>query len=219
MIHPTDYEIGVDEVGRGCLYGSVIAAAVVLPLDLSDKEWMEIQDSKVLSEKKRNRLADFIKQKALYYGIGEATHTEIDSTNILRSSIKAMHRAIRECQSKSVELNKPMFKKINVDGNYFIPYISNINTINENDNDETLVTIPYECIVKGDSKHISIAAASILAKTYRDNMILNECKLNDMLDRYDIQNNKGYGTKKHLEALKSLGPINGHRMTFKPIQK
>lgn len=212
MIYPKDYEIGVDEVGRGCLYGSVIAAAVVLPLDLTEKEWVEIQDSKTLSEKKRNRLAEFIKEKAIYYGIGEATHTEIDSTNILRSSIKAMHRAIRECQIKSKDMDKPMFTKINVDGNYFIPYISNIN------NDEEVTIIPYECIIKGDSKHISIAAASILAKTYRDNMIINECKLNDVLQRYDIQNNKGYGTKKHLDALKNLGPIKGHRMTFKPIQ-
>lgn|SRR5210317_257639 len=208
MIFPTSYVIGVDEVGRGCLYGSVIAAAVVLPLELKEQEWDEIKDSKKISEKKRNRLAEFIKSKALYYGIGESTQEEIDKTNILKASIKAMHRAIDKCYNVVKEHNKEMFESILVDGNYFIPY-TNAN------NEDTI--IPYECIIQGDNKHLTIAAASILAKTYRDNMIIEECNANETLKLYDIHKNKGYGTKKHIETVHKLGPIDGHRLSFKPF--
>jgi ribonuclease HII len=210
MIFPEDYEIGVDEAGRGCFYGPVVAAAVVLPLELPGDEWDLIKDSKKLSEKKRKMLAEFIKSKALYYGIAEASHTEIDKMNILKASLKAMHRAIHDCYKQSITHQLPIFKKIYVDGNHFIPYIPP---------KEDAEMIPYQCVVQGDDKYLHIAAASILAKTYRDDLLIEQCEQNPILKQYDIQHNKGYGTKKHRDALKQYGPIEGHRMTYRPVKE
>jgi ribonuclease HII len=210
MIFPETYEIGVDEAGRGCFFGPVVAAAVVLPLELPEKEWHLIKDSKKLSEKKRVMLAEFIKSKALYYGIAEASHTEIDEINILKASLKAMHRAIHECYKQSKIQVLPMFEKIYVDGNHFNPYIPP---------EEEADAIDYQCVEQGDDKYLSIAAASILAKTYRDNLLIEQCEKNIILKQYDIQHNKGYGTKKHRDALKQLGPTEGHRMTYRPVKE
>lgn len=210
MIYPENYEIGVDEAGRGCFYGPVVAAAVVLPLQLPEEEWQMVKDSKKLSEKKRTMLADFIKSKALYYGIAESSHTEIDEINILKASLKAMHRAIHECYKQSKIKNLPMFEKIYVDGNHFNPYVPP---------DEEAEAIPYQCVEQGDNKYLNIAAASILAKTHRDNSIVELCETQPILKQYDIQNNKGYGTKKHMEALKQFGPTEGHRMTYRPVKE
>jgi len=209
MEYPTDYEIGVDEVGRGCFFGPVVAAAVVLPLELPEEEWKMIRDSKKLSEKKRDHLARFIKEHALYYGIAEASVEEIDTINILKASLKAMHRAIHMAYKEHQQTSNPCFKHIYVDGNHFIPYLPP---------GEDTEYIPYTCIEQGDNKRLSIAAASILAKTYRDDLIKDMCDKNPILKEYDLHNNKGYGTKKHMEALKTKGPIEGHRMTYKPVK-
>lgn len=210
MEYPTDYEIGVDEVGRGCFYGPVVAAAVVLPLEMPQDQWTMIRDSKKLSEKKRQMLADFIKENALYYGIAEATVEEIDTINILQASLKAMHRAIHSAYTEHRRKSIPCFKHIFVDGNHFKPYLPP---------GEDSEYIPYTCIEQGDNKKMNIAAASILAKTYRDQWIQDICEKNPILKEYDMHNNKGYGTKKHMEALKERGPIEGHRMTFKPVRE
>ena len=210
MEYPTDYEIGVDEVGRGCFYGPVVAAAVVLPLEMPEDQWTMIRDSKKLSEKKRGMLADFIKEHALYYGIAEASVEEIDTINILKASLKAMHRAIHIAYKEHQRNSIPCFKHIYVDGNHFIPYLPP---------GEDSEYIPYTCIEQGDNKKMSIAAASILAKTYRDQWIQEMCEKNPILKEYDMHNNKGYGTKKHMEALREKGPVEGHRTTFKPVRE
>jgi len=214
MEFPTTFELGVDEAGRGCFYGPVVAAAAVLPLYLPEPEWQLIKDSKKLSEKKRDMLAKFIKEKALYYGIGEASHKEIDTMNILKASLKAMHRAIHECYKQTIATSPspspplPMFQHIYVDGNHFIPYIPP---------GEDTEFIPYSCIEQGDNKRLSIAAASILAKTHRDHGIVQECQTNPLLYEYGMEKHKGYGTKVHMDALTRLGPTEGHRLTYKPV--
>lgn len=208
MEFPTVYELGVDEVGRGCFFGPVVAAAVVLPLELPEPEWNEIKDSKKVSEKKRERLTSFIQEKALYYSMGECSHKEIDQYNILKASLKAMNRAIHGCYETHIQKSLPMFEKIYVDGNHFIPYIPP---------GEDSEYIPYECIEQGDNKRLSIAAASILAKTHRDHWIQQECLKRPELNRYQLSKNKGYGTVAHRHALKEYGPMDGHRMTYRPV--
>lgn len=195
LLLPEDViEVGCDEVGRGVLYGPVVAAAVILP-HTYHSEYEDIMDSKKLSEKKREKVATFIKQTAISYGIGVANHTEIDEINILNATYLAMHRALDSINSD--------YDLIRVDGNRFKPYKDK----------------KYECVVSGDAKYLSIAAASIIAKVYRDNLILENVATNPELEKYDLAKNKGYGTAKHLEALKVYGPVEGHRMTFRPIKK
>ncbi|MCB0402317.1 MAG: ribonuclease HII [Flavobacteriales bacterium] len=177
-------EAGCDEAGRGCLAGPVYAAAVILPKDYKNKI---LNDSKQLSEKKRLMLRDEIEKDALAFGIGIVDNREIDEINILNASFLAMHRAVDQLQSKPGLLL--------IDGNRFKPY-----------ND-----IPHECIVKGDGKFLSIAAASILAKTYRDEFMENA---HEKYPVYDWNSNKGYPTKKHREAIKAFGITNLHRQSF-----
>ncbi|WP_313386983.1 ribonuclease HII [Chishuiella sp.] len=180
-----EFEIGCDEAGRGCLSGPVIAAAVIL----GDKfENNIINDSKQLSEKKRNLLRSFIEKNALYWAIGVVSPKEIDEINILNASFLAMHRAIDQ-----LDCPKDL---IIVDGNRFNAY-----------ND-----IPHECIVKGDSKYMNIAAASILAKTYRDEYM---AKIDKEFPEYNWKKNKGYPTKEHRAAIKEYGTTIYHRTTFK----
>ena len=186
------YEVGVDEAGRGCLFGPVVAAAVVLPLEFPDDIYTHIKDSKKLSEKKRNMLEDYIKQHALSYAIGISIHEEIDKINILQASLKAMHRAINKVYQDLNNNKKPLFTKILVDGNHFKPFLPP-------GSEEEF--IPHECIEQGDNKKLNIAAASILAKCYRDRYIEEGCKNNEQWNHYDLKNNKGYGTAKHLKAL------------------
>lgn len=193
LLLPQDViEVGVDEVSKGCLYGPVVAAAVILP-HTYHAEYENIMDSKKLSEKKREKIATFIKQTAISYGIGFATHKEIDEINILNATYLAMHRALDAISSD--------YDLIRVDGNGFKPYKDK----------------KYECVVSGDAKYLSIAAASIIAKVYKDKWILENVATNPELEKYDLAKNKGYGTAKHLEALKLYGPVEGHRMTFRPI--
>ena len=180
-----EFEAGTDEAGRGCLAGPVTAAAVILPSSFTEKS---LNDSKKLSETIRNRLRPLIELRALSFSVAHIQTDVIDNINILNASILAMHKAINTLSSK------PSF--IIVDGNRFKP-------INE---------IPYECIIKGDSKFQSIAAASILAKTHRDAFME---KIHEEFPMYNWKQNKGYGTREHREAIMKYGITKYHRRSFK----
>ena len=177
-------EAGCDEAGRGCLCGPVVASAVILPKNFKHK-WLT--DSKQVSENRRKVLRSIIEECAISWGVGMVHEQEIDEVNILNASFLAMHRAVDQL------LIKPEF--LLVDGNRFNPYPN----------------IPHECIVKGDSKYLNIAAASILAKTYRDEFME---KLHDEFPMYDWLQNKGYPTKKHRDAIQEHGDCKYHRKTF-----
>ncbi len=181
----SDFECGTDEAGRGCLAGPVTAAAVILDPSFENKI---LNDSKQLTEKKRLLLKDIIETNALSFGVAHIYMEEIDSINILNASIKAMH--------KSIEILKPQPQYIIVDGNKFKPYNS----------------IPYNPIIKGDGKYLSIAAASILAKTYRDIYMEN---IHEEYPMYNWKKNKGYPTKEHREAIKEFGITKYHRKSFR----
>lgn len=178
-------EAGCDESGRGCLSGPVVASAVILN---PNKKIAGLDDSKKLSEKDRILLREEIFAQALDYGVGIVTNFEIDEINILNASFLAMHRAI-----DALKKCKP--EHLLIDGNRFNPY----------------QTIPHSCIIKGDSLFQSIAAASIIAKTTRDNIM---AALHIKHPEYDWLKNKGYPTKKHRKAIKEFGPTPEHRMTF-----
>ena len=177
-------ECGCDEAGRGCLAGPVCAAAVIFPYDYTNDE---INDSKQLTEKKRNELREIIERDALAYAVVEVSETDIDKMNILRASIHAMNLAIGQL-AVTPEL-------ILVDGNRFTDRWH----------------IPYRCVVKGDATYLSIAAASILAKTHRDALM---SRLADEYPDYDWKKNKGYPTAKHIEAVNRLGLTPYHRKSF-----
>lgn len=177
-------EAGCDEAGRGCLAGSVYAAAVILPPDYRNDA---LNDSKQLSAKSRNRLREEIERDAVAWAVGIVTPEEIDRINILNASILAMHRALDALKVRP--------EAVIVDGNRFKPYAG----------------LPYSTIVKGDGKYLAIAAASILAKTYRDDYM---DKLAEQYPQYDWQSNKGYPTKKHRNAIKIFGITPFHRRTF-----
>jgi ribonuclease HII len=177
-------EAGCDEAGRGCLAGPVFAAAVILPRSFSHPI---LNDSKKIKEKDRFELRDLIQRESLAYAVASVDHTEIDKINILNASIFAMHLALRQLQIR------PGF--IIIDGNRF----------------KSFEDIEHQCIVKGDSKYFSIAAASILAKTYRDEYMLS---LAADYPKYDWINNKGYPTVKHRNAVISYGLTPFHRKTF-----
>lgn len=189
FLHKKKIEAGCDEAGRGCLAGPVYAAAVVLPKDYKNKI---LNDSKQVSEKKRELLRFEIEKEAIAFGIGVVDNNEIDKINILNASFLAMHRAIDALKLKP--------ELLLIDGNRFKPYKK----------------IPHECIIKGDGKFLSIAAASILAKTYRDEFMDN-AHLNHPF--YDWNNNKGYPTKAHREAIKKHGITDLHRQSFQLLPK
>lgn len=178
-------ECGTDEAGRGCLAGPVTASAVILP---SNFENNILNDSKQLSEKKREHLKPIIQEEAISYAISHVFQDEIDSINILNASILAMH--------KSIEQLNPQPNFIIVDGNKFKPYLS----------------IPHQAIIKGDSKFLSIAAASVLAKTYRDAYM---AKIHEEYPMYNWIKNKGYPTKEHRLAIKKYGITKYHRKSFR----
>jgi len=187
-------EVGIDEVGRGCLAGPVFTAAVIWPKDLDCKYECEIKDSKKLSKKKRKFLKDYIEENAISFSIGYKDNTIIDKYNILNATHMAMHDAI-------TNLNI-IPELLLVDGNSFNPYYYK----NE--------LIEHICIVEGDNKYISIACASILAKEYHDEYIKKLVEDNSDLNKYDWNNNVCYGTKKHIDAIKQYGITNYHRKTF-----
>jgi ribonuclease HII len=177
-------EAGCDEAGRGCLAGSVYAAAVILPKDYVNEE---LDDSKKLTKKRRYALREIVQRDALAWAVGIVSSDEIDKINILNASILAMHRALDQLNLRP--------EYIIVDGNRFKKYQD----------------IPYSTIVKGDGMYLSIAAASVLAKTYRDDY-MNE--LAEQYPQYDWKNNKGYPTKKHRTAIKEYGITPFHRKSY-----
>ena len=180
-----DIEAGTDEAGRGCLAGPVVAAAVILSKDFSHPF---LNDSKQLSEKKRKELKPIIEAQSLAFAVSFVWQEEVDKINVLQASITSMHRAIAQLKTT------PEF--IIVDGNKFKNYKE----------------IPHKTIVKGDSKYLSIAAASVLAKTYRDEYME---KIHLEYSDYNWQKNKGYPTKEHREAIRNFGVTKYHRKSFK----
>jgi len=178
-------EAGTDEAGRGCLAGPVTAAAVILPEHFENEL---LNDSKLLTEKSRDLLKPIIEQSALCYSVTHLDPLEIDEINILNASIKAMQHCIQKLNPT------PLY--IIVDGNRFKP----------------IQNIPHSCIIKGDSKFMSIAAASVLAKTYRDEYMN---RIHEEFPMYNWKQNKGYPTKEHREAIRKYGPTKYHRMTFR----
>lgn len=177
-------EAGCDEAGRGCLAGSVYAAAVILPPDYQNEA---LNDSKQLTEKRRYALREQIERDAVAWAVGVVTPEEIDEINILNASILAMHRALDALKVRP--------EAVIVDGNRFKPYRD----------------LPSTTIVKGDGKYLSIAAASILAKTYRDDYMNG---LAEQFPQYDWKNNKGYPTKKHRDAIRKFGITPFHRKSY-----
>lgn len=179
---------GIDEVGRGPLYGPVVAACVVMPPNFYFKE---INDSKKLSEKKREELYKLILDSAIGVGIGIISSERIDEINIYEATKEAMYKAVDNCLEKT-DIEYILIDAMKLDK----------------------LKIPYKAIIKGDSKSESIACASIVAKVTRDRMLIEDDKL---YPEYDFKNNKGYGTKKHIEALKKYGALKQHRKTYKPV--
>ena len=186
-------EAGCDEAGRGCLAGSVYAAAVILPEDYHNEL---LNDSKQLTEKKRYQLREIIEHDAIAWAIGVVSPDEIDKINILNASILAMHRALDQLKVRP--------EAIIVDGNRFKPYFTT-------QGGSPRVQLPHTTIVKGDGKYLSIAAASILAKTYRDDYMN---RLAEEYPQYDWRSNKGYPTKKHREAIRQFGITPYHRKSY-----
>ena len=182
-------EAGIDEAGRGCLAGPVTAACVILPNDFCSNK---LNDSKKISKKLREKLRIKIEKEAITFSITHIFSQEIDKINILNATIKAMHNSISKLKIRP--------ERIIIDGNYFKQY--------EN--------IPYKCIIKGDEKFQNIAAASILAKTHRDELMNS---LNKNFPNYNWNENKGYPTKKHRESIKRYGVTIHHRKSFKLFDK
>nr|WP_297782475.1 ribonuclease HII [uncultured Allomuricauda sp.] len=180
-------EAGTDEAGRGCLAGPVTAAAVILPENFSNDV---LNDSKQLSEIKRTFLRPILEKDAVSFSVCHVFQDEIDEINILNASFLAMHRAIGKLD--------PLPNFIIVDGNRFKPYPN----------------IEHECIIKGDGKYMSIAAASVLAKTYRDEYM---AKIHEEFPMYNWKKNKGYPTKEHREAIKKYGLTKYHRKSFRQL--
>lgn len=177
-------EAGVDEVGRGCLAGPVVAAAVILPQNYRHPL---LNDSKKLTRKVREELRQIVLQDAVAWAIGEASPAEIDQINILNATYLAMHRALEALHTQPEYLL--------IDGNRFKPYQA----------------LPYSCIVKGDGKFLSIAAASVLAKTHRDSLM---CRLAEVHKHYGWEQNAGYPTKQHREGIAAHGITEYHRQSF-----
>ena len=196
--HKDVIEAGCDEAGRGCLAGPVFAAAVILPQwSADDDQWSMLNDSKQLSEKKRYALREVIEREALAWAVGIVTNEEIDRINILRASILAMHRALDGLKLRPEE--------VIVDGNRFTPYAPPLSGGGRGE------AWPYTTIVKGDGKYMSIAAASILAKTYRDDYMK---QLHQEYPVYRWDSNKGYPSPAHRQAIREHGTTPYHRMTF-----
>lgn len=183
-------EAGCDEAGRGCYAGPVFAAAVILPTDFFHPL---LNDSKQLSAEERYELRPVIEEKAMDYAVGIVHEEEIDTLNILWASVKAMHLAVEKLKKKKPQL-------LLIDGNRFKKY----------------KRIPHQCVVKGDSLYASIAAASILAKTYRDDYMV---KLHESFPHYQWNNNKGYGTAVHRKAIEEHGACIHHRKSFNIFSK
>ena len=208
------YELCIDEAGRGCMFGRVYIACVVLPKDPDSFNGKDIKDSKKFSSKKKiNNVAQYIKDNALAWHVSFVESSVIDEINILQSVMKGMHDCIRNVIGKvnsldNIDNSLENFMGI-IDGNYFTPYMSFDNT------KQCICEMPHVTIEQGDAKYMGIAAASILAKTTRDNYVLELCKEYPVLiDRYGLDSNMGYGTKKHLDGIRDHGITQWHRRTF-----
>ena len=189
-------EAGCDEAGRGPLAGSVFAAAVILPPDFTDEV---LNDSKQLTERQRYALREVIEHEAVAWAVAEVTAEEIDRINILQASITGMHRALAALKDKQRQPIMP--EHIIVDGNKWKPYVP----------EGGLLEIPARTVVKGDATYMSIAAASVLAKTYRDDYML---RLHEQYPMYGWDENKGYPTAAHYEAIQKYGVTPYHRKSF-----
>jgi ribonuclease HII len=199
----SEYEIGIDEAGRGPLIGRVYAGAVILGPDFKQDDTIILNDSKKMTPKKRQLALAWIKKNVTAWGVGFAEASEIDQINILEATNNAMKRAV-----ENLKLTFPKYTDINnliVDGVGW---------------DNRFPGYTVKSFVKGDSKYLSIACASIIAKEYHDSYIKEICSHDNMLDtKYDLLSNMGYGTKKHLAGIILHGPSTYHRMSFKPIKK
>lgn len=195
-------EIGLDEAGRGCLLGPVFTAGVILNDTGVLPPPYPIKDSKKCSPKIRAELRKYIEENSIAYCVEMIDVERIDKINILKSTMEGMEKCVDNITS-IINVDRLL-----VDGNTFHTYMDK----------STFDHIPHVCIPGGDDKYLNIAAASILAKEYHDEYILKLCENNSVLNNYDIQNNKGYGTKSHMEALKEYGPTKFHRKSFKPCQ-
>tara|TARA_A100001015_G_scaffold318692_1_gene439327 strand:+ start:241 stop:954 length:714 start_codon:yes stop_codon:yes gene_type:complete len=196
-------ELGIDEAGRGCLFGDLFVAGVILPRnieELIDEHKVVIKDSKKLSKKKREISRDFIKKFAIDYTICQISNFTIDEKNILKSTLDGMHDVVKNIKTKP--------NKILVDGNKF-------NTFYDEDNK----IIEHECIIGGDDSYLSIASASILAKTAKDDYIKDIVEKNPELEKYGLLTNSGYGTKKHIESINNYGISKWHRKTYSICDK
>jgi ribonuclease HII len=203
-------ELGVDEAGRGPLFGRVYAAAVILPKDDSF-DHSQMKDSKKFhSKKKIKAVAEYIKTNAVAWAVCFEDEKIIDEINILQATQSAMHKAIKECISMATEKREPFHSiQLLIDGNYFKP-MSEFNKVTKK-----IETVPHLCVEQGDDKYTSIAAASILAKVSRDDYIDELCEQHpELAENYGIDSNKGYGAKKHLEGIKKFGITEWHRKTF-----
>jgi len=211
-----NFTVGIDEAGRGCMWGSVFAGAVILPEELSnedimtEKEKFLIRDSKKLSEKRRDEAAELIKERSIAWGVGECTPEEIDHHNILNATHTAMHRAVNMCYEKLCKKHPGSTINLKIDGNsfriYYIPHTDNI--------------VDHECVVEGDSKYRCISAASILAKTTRDKYvvdIVNEKP--EIHEKWGLAKHKGYCTKQHMDAIQEYGIHELHRKSYAPIKR
>jgi ribonuclease HII len=181
----SDICVGIDEAGRGCMIGPVFAAAVIWD---NSKIPTGIKDSKKISRKNRHIVRKYIEDNSIAYGVGYASHIEIEDINIQNATYLAMHRALSA-------LNDSPFDRILVDGNGFTPYMCNL----------------HDCIIGGDNIYVNIAAASVLAKEYHDDWIKEHFETDS---RYDLMNNKGYGTRKHLDGILRYGLSSFHRRSF-----
>lgn len=182
---------GVDEVGRGTLFGRVYTAAVIWNNDIKHEKLI---DSKKLSKKQRTDMRIFIEENAIDYCVSSLEHTDVDKMNILNATMKSMYNSI---DGLNVEP-----ELIYVDGNKFIGYKN----------------VPHECVIQGDQIHPCISAASILAKVYHDEWIDEMCRLNSNLNVYHLKKNMGYGTKEHIDAINLHGPSKWHRSSFAPMK-
>lgn len=196
--NPDKLELGIDEAGRGCLFGRLYVAGVILPhniIQLCEEEEIIIKDSKKMSIKNKNKAKEFIEKVAIDYQVVYRENNEIDNKNIFVSTMEAMHEVIDKITIKP--------DKLLVDGNHFYEYYDKNNN-----------HIDHDCIIEGDNTYMSIAAASILAKTYKDKYIEDIVEKYPDLKKYDLLNNSGYGTQNHLDAIKMYGLSYYHRKTF-----
>ena len=217
-VPPNLHELSIDEAGRGCLFGRVYIACVVLPKDSSAFSGKDVKDSKKFSSKKKlNEVATYIKEHALAWHVAFIEADVVDNINILKSVMQGMHECIKETIVKMNLLNPSDFALSDfmavIDGNYFTPYIAFDETT------QSLQQLSHVTIEQGDGKYMAIAAASILAKTSRDNYVLELCtKFPILIERYGMDANMGYGTKKHMDGIREHGITQWHRKSFGPCK-